>query len=61
MTHYMNQKKQEEFYKSAIKKQIQLKRLIIQDTSSFYTKEEVDAINYFHGKKVFTLKRKIQI
>ena len=55
------QKKQEEFYKSAIKKQIQLKRLRIQDTSSFYTKEEVDAINYFHGKKVFTLKRKIQI
>ena len=44
------QKKQEEFYKSAIKKQIQLKRLRIQDTSSFYTKEEVDAINYFHGK-----------
>ena len=55
------QKNQEEFYKLAIKKQIQLKRLRIQDTSSFYTKEEVDAINYFHGKKVFTLKRKIQI
>ena len=44
------QKKQEAFYKSAIKKQIQLKRLRIQATSSFYTKEEVDAINYFHGK-----------
>ena len=44
------QKKQEKFYKSVIKKQIQLKRLRIQDTSSFYTKEEVDAINYFHGK-----------
>ena len=44
------QKKQEEFYKSAIKKQIQLKRLRIQETSSVYTKEEVDAMNYFHGK-----------
>ena len=32
------------------KKQIQLKRLRIRDTSSFYKKEEVDAINYFHGK-----------
>ena len=44
------QKKQEAFYKSAIKKQIQLKRLRIQETSSFYMKEEVDAINYFQGK-----------
>ena len=44
------QKKQEEFYKSAIQKQIQLKRLRIQETSSVYTKEEVDAMNYFHGK-----------
>lgn len=47
------QKKQEEFYKLAIKKQIQLKRLRIQDTSSFFTKEEVDAINYFHGKDFY--------
>ena len=47
------QKKQEAFYKSAIKKQIQLKRLRIQDTSSVYTKEEVDAINYFHGKGLY--------
>ena len=33
------QKKQEEFYKSAIKKQTQLTRLRIKDTSGFYTKE----------------------
>ncbi len=44
------QKTQEEFYKSAIKKQTQLKRLRIKNTSGFYTKEEVDAINYFHRK-----------
>ena len=44
------QKTQEEFYKSVIKKQAQLKRLRIQSIDGFYTKEEVDAINYFHGK-----------
>lgn len=44
------QKKQEKFYKSAIKKQTELKRLRIKDTSGFYTKEEEDPINYFHGK-----------
>jgi len=48
-------KKQEKFYKSAIKKQIQLKRLRIQDTSSFDTKEEVDPINYFHGKGLYPI------
>ena len=32
------QKKQEVFYKSAIKKRIELKRLKTQDTPSFYTK-----------------------
>lgn len=44
------QKKQEKFYKSAIKKQTELKRLRIKDTSGFYTKKEENAINYFHGK-----------
>ena len=44
------QKKREKFYKSAIKKQTELKRLRIKDTSGFYTKEEEDARNYFHGK-----------
>lgn len=44
------QRNQEEYYKSVIGKQIQLKRLRIKDTSGFYTKEELDAINYFHGK-----------
>ena len=47
------QKKQEEFYKLAIKKQTQLKGLRIKDTSGFYTKEELNAINYFHGTGFF--------
>ncbi len=44
------QKNQEEFYKSAMKKQSELKKLRIKATSGFYTKEELDAIDYFHGK-----------
>ena len=43
------QKKQEEFYKSAMRKESELKRLRIKDTSKFYTKQELDAIDYFHG------------
>ena len=44
------QKKREKFYKSAIKKQTELKRLRIKDTSGFYTKEEQDAFDYINGK-----------
>lgn len=44
------QKKQEEFYRSAMKKQTQLKRLRIQDKSTNYTKQELDAIAYFQGQ-----------
>jgi len=43
------QKKQEEFYKSAMRKQRELKRLIIKNICKFYTKQELDAIDYFHG------------
>ena len=43
------QKKQEEFYKSAMRKESELKRLRIKDTSKFYTKQELDAVYYFHG------------
>ena len=51
----MNYKKtQEEFYKSAIQKQTQLKSLRIKDTSGFYTKEKIDAINYFHRKGFYS-------
>lgn len=43
------QKKQEEFYKSAMRKESELKRLRIKDNSKFYTKHELDTIYYFHG------------
>jgi hypothetical protein len=43
------QKKQEEFYKSAMRKKSELKRLRIKDNSKRYTKQELDAMDYFHG------------
>ena len=43
------QKKQEEFYKSVMRKQRELKRLRIKENSNLYTKEELDAIDYFQG------------
>jgi len=43
------QKKQEEFYKLAMKKKRELKRLRIKENSNFYTNEELDAIDYFQG------------
>lgn len=52
------QKKQEEFYKSAIKKQTQLKRLRITDTSGFYTKEQDPNMkpNIFDTRQSFLIK-----
>ena len=43
------QKKQEKFYKSGMRKKRELKRLRIKETPNFYTKEELNAIDYFHG------------
>lgn len=43
------QKKQEKFYKSAMRKQTELKKLRIKDNQSVYSKEELDAMAYFHG------------
>lgn len=44
------QKKQEEFYKLAMKRKEEIKRVrIMFDTKSFYIKEELDAMAYFHG------------
>ena len=42
-------KKQEEFYKLAMKRRKELKTLRMLDKKSYYTKEELDAIDYFHG------------
>ena len=43
------QKKQEEFYKLAIKKSKKLKRVGALPKKSYYTMEELDAMDYFHG------------
>ena len=43
------QKKQEKFYKLAMKRKKELKRLRVLDKKSYYTKEELDAMNYFQG------------
>lgn len=43
------QKKQENFYKSAMKKQAALRRTRMMDKRNHYTKEELDAIAYFQG------------
>jgi hypothetical protein len=43
------QKKQEKFYKSAMKKQAELKRLRVIIRKTCFTKEELDAISYFQG------------
>ena len=43
------QKKQEKFYKSTMTKQAELRRVRMIDRPSLYTKEELDAIDYFQG------------
>ena len=42
------QKKQEEFYKSAIKRKREIKRLRLLDNKDWYSKEELDAMDYFN-------------
>lgn len=43
------QKKQEVLYKSAMRKRKGIKRIGVLDNNSYYTKKELDAIDYFHG------------
>jgi len=43
------QRNQEKFYKLAIKKKEELARTRTSDKKSYYTKEELDAMDYFHG------------
>lgn len=42
-------KKQEKFYKLAMPRKKELKRLGVLDKKSYYTKEELDAMDYFYG------------
>ena len=43
------QKKQEVFYKSAMRKRKEIKRVGMLDNNRHYTKKELDAIDYFDG------------
>ena len=43
------QKKQEEFYKTAMKRKREIKRLRLLDNKDWYSKEELDAMDYFNG------------
>lgn len=43
------QKTQQHFYDLAINRKREIKRLRMIDTPKFYTKEELDAMNYFCG------------
>ena len=48
------QRKQEKFFNSALKKQKQLQGLIqLRDQSKFYTKDELDSIDYFYGRGIY--------
>ena len=47
------QKNQEEFYKSAMRKKRELRKLKIKENYNYYTKEELDAINYFYGNDFY--------
>lgn len=51
------QKKQEEFYKSAIKRKKEIKRIRLLDNKNFYTKEELDAMDYFNGNGFYQEKQ----
>ena len=44
-----SQRKQEKFYKSARMRKAELRRLRMIDRPSLYTKEELDAMDYFRG------------
>ena len=47
------QKKQEEFYKLAMKRRKELKRIRMIDKKSYYTKEELNAMDYFQGNGIY--------
>ena len=47
------QKKQEKLFKSAMRKKREMKRLRTKENPKSYTKEELDAIDYFQGNGVY--------
>lgn len=43
------QERQQKYYKLAMRRKTQLRRTKLLDKESYYTKEELDALNYFNG------------
>lgn len=55
------QKKQEQFYRSAMKKQEACRNLRIRNPTEFYTKQELDSIDYFHGTGFYARQQSIDV
>ena len=55
------QEKQAEFYKLARRKKSELKKLRIEDSSKFYSEQELDSINYFQGKGYYARYQDIRV
>jgi len=51
------QKKQEEFYKSAMKRKKEIKRIRLLYNKNYYTNEELDAMDYFNGTGFYQKKQ----
>lgn len=47
------QKKQEKFFKSAMRKKREMRSLRMKEDPKFYTKEELDAMDYFQGNGIY--------
>lgn len=47
------QKKQEKFFKSAMRKKREMRILRMKEDPKFYTKEELDAMDYFQGNGIY--------
>jgi hypothetical protein len=47
------QKKQEKFFKSAMRKKREMIRVRMKEKPKFYTKQELDAMDYFQGKGIY--------
>ena len=51
------QKKQEEFYKSAMKRKKEIKRIRLLYNKNYYTNEKLDAMDYFNGTGFYQKKQ----
>lgn len=55
------QQRQEKFYKSAMIKKREIKRLRMLETPNFYNKEELNAISYFQGTSFYSKQQDLKV